>query len=152
MKSIDILTEEFKTKFERFFIGCDALEEMNLWNKEEYGEMDVFFQNDLVSIILRLIVADGEISDKETEYLNKAFGFDYTTEELSEVYENCKDEISISFDELFKKGVALLRSINEKLAAAYKELIVLVCDIIIESDEIVAPNEIEEKKKVIDNF
>ena len=76
MKRIDMLTEEFKTKYERFLIGCDALEDLNLWDKEEHGEMDVFYQNDLVSVILRLIVADGEISEKEAVYLNKNFGFE----------------------------------------------------------------------------
>lgn len=64
MKRIDMLTEEFNTKYERFLIGCDALEDLNLWDKEEHGEMDVFYQNDLVSVILRLIAADGEVNEK----------------------------------------------------------------------------------------
>ena len=82
MNRIDKLTEDFRYKYDRFFIGCDAAEEEGLWDKEENGEMDGFYQNDLVSVIIRLIAADGVISDKETEYLNKTFGFDYTTRPL----------------------------------------------------------------------
>lgn len=143
MKRIDVLTEEFKTKYESFLIGCDALEELDMWDKEEHDEMDVFYQNDLVSVILRLIAVDGKITDKEAEYLNRTFGFEYTAEELADVYESCEDEISCSFDEQFENGVTLMRSINVKLADAYKELLGLICDIIVESDNIVTQNEIE---------
>ena len=141
MKNIDKLTEEFKTKYERFLIGCDAIEELDQWDKEENGEMDVFYQNDLVSVILRLIAADGEISDEETDYLNRNFGFEY-----------CEEEVSHSFDEQFENGITLMRSINEKLADAYKELLSLICNIIIESDEVIAPEEIEEAKKLKELF
>lgn len=148
MKRIYLLTEEFKTKYERFLIGCDALEDLNLWDKEEHGEMDVFYENNLISVILRLIAIDGKISRKETEYLNKNFGFDYTASELADIYENCEEEISHSFDEQFENGITYMRSINEKLADMYKELLVLICDIIIESDDVIAPEEIEEAKKL----
>ena len=148
MKRIDMLTEEFKTKYERFLIGCDALEDLHLWDKEEHGEMDVFYQNDLVSVILRLIAVDGEISEKEAEYLNKNFGFAYTAATLEDIYKSCAEEVSHSFDEQFENGVTYMRSINEKLAEAYKELLGLICDIIIESDDVIAAEEIEETKKI----
>lgn len=148
MKRIDMLTEEFNTKYERFLIGCDALEDLNLWDKEEHGEMDVFYQNDLVSVILRLIAADGEVNEKETEYLNKNFGFEYTADELADIYESCENEISHSFDEQFENGITYMRSINEKLADVYKELLGLICDIIIESDDVIASEEIKEAKKL----
>ncbi|MCR4594923.1 MAG: hypothetical protein K5761_07685 [Clostridiales bacterium] len=152
MKRIDALTEEFKSKYERFLIGCDSIEEMDLWNKEEYGEMDVFYENDLVSVIIKLIASDGEISTKEAEYLNKNFGFDYTVEELTGVYSNCEDEISKLFDEQFENGVTHMRSINDKLADAYKELVRLICDIIIESDDVISQSEIAEAKKLKEFF
>ncbi len=144
MNKLDMLTEEFKSKYERFLIGCDAVEELNLWDKEEYGEMDGFYQNDLVSVIIRLIAADGEISSEEVKYLNANFGFDYTLDELRDVYRNCEDELSHSFDEQFENGVSVMREKNEKLADAYKELLCLICDIIIESDDVVAQAEIDE--------
>lgn len=65
MKRIDLLTEEFKTKYERFLIGCDALEDLNLWDKDEHGEMDVFYQNDLVSVILRLMQLTAKSAEKK---------------------------------------------------------------------------------------
>ena len=113
-------------KHESFLIECDTLEDLNLWNKEEHGKMDFFYQNDLVSVILRLIAVDGDISEKETEYLNKNFGFEYTADELTDIYESCEEEISHSFDEQFENGITYIRSINEKLADAYKELLELI--------------------------
>ncbi|MBR3298509.1 MAG: hypothetical protein IKI64_04825 [Clostridia bacterium] len=147
--NIDALTEEFKTKLEEFFIGCDALEELELWNKDEHGEMDVFYESDLAGIIIRLIAADGRISEKEVEYLNRNFDLDYTVEELSGVYESCGEELSRSFDERFENGITLMRSVNEKLADAYKELLELILQIIIESDDETTPEEALEEAKVL---
>ena len=144
MKKIDLLTEEFKSKYEKFLIGCDAIEELNQWNQEKYGEMDAFYQNDLVSVIIRLIAADGIISKKEVEYLNYNFGFAYTVDELADVYASCKEQIGHSFDESFANGITSMRAINSKLAEAYKELLVLICDIIMESDGVISKSESEE--------
>lgn len=148
MDNIDSLTKAFKFEYERFLLGCDALEEMDAWDKEAFGEMDVFYENDLVALVLRLIAADGKISAKEAEYLNKNFGFDYTAERLAEVYENCRGELGQSFDEKFKNGVAHMKKINAKLAGAYESLLGLVCDIVIASDGVISPEEIEEAKRI----
>ena len=147
-----MLTEEFKTKFELFLIGCDAIEELNQWDKVKYGEMDIFYQNDLMSVILRLIASDGIIDEKEVAYFNDNFGFVYTVEELQEVYKLSRDEVSHSFDEQFENGITIMRSINKKLADAYKELLCLICDIIIESDGIISPAEVEEVKMLKELF
>ena len=142
MKRIDALTEEFKAKYERFLIGCDALEELGEWDRDEYGEMDVFFENDLMTVILRLIVADGVIHQKEAEYLNRTFGFSYTLTELKELYEACREVIGRPLDENFSEGAKLMRSLNEKLADAYRELLGLICDIAMESDSGISPAEV----------
>ncbi|MBR6045919.1 MAG: TerB family tellurite resistance protein [Ruminococcus sp.] len=152
MKNLDALTQEFNTKYERFFIGCDAVEDSGLWDIEEYGDMEAFYQNDLVSVIIRLIAADGSISSKEVEYLNKSFGFEYTVEELNEVYRSCKDDIGSYFDEQFQNGISVMRSKNEKLADAYKELLGLICDIIASSDGIVSPEEADEIRNLKSMF
>ena len=152
MKNLDALTQEFNTKYERFFIGCDAVEDSGLWDIEEYGDMEAFYQNDLVSVIIRLIAADGSISSKEVEYLNKSFGFEYTVEELNEVYRSCKDDIGSYFDEQFQNGISVMRSKNEKLADAYKELLGLICDIIASSDGIVSPDEADEIRNLKSMF
>ena len=148
MKRIDILSEEFRVKYDKFLLGCDAVENADVWNKKALGEMDVFYENDLITLILRLIVADGEISEKEAEYINRNFGFDYTVEYLREVYDNCREEIGESFDEKFKYGVGYMRKVNEKLAEAYEEILGIVCDIVIESDDEISPEEIEEAKRI----
>ncbi len=141
MNRIDKLTEEFRSKYETFQIGCDSLEEVGSWNKDELGEMDVFYENDLVSVILRLIASDGKISANEVEYLNENFGFDYSAAELKEVYKRSGDEIERSFDENFANGISYMRSISPNLADAYKELLGLICDIIAESDGVVSDEE-----------
>lgn len=148
MGDIKNLTDEFKSKYERFLIGCDSVEEIDLWDRDEYGEMDVFYQNDLLSIILRLIAADGEITYDEVNCLNENFGFEYTTEELADIYEGCYDAIGVSFDEKFEDAVEMLNSVNAKLADAYRELVCLICDIIIESDNLITSEETEEAKRL----
>ena len=148
MERIDALTEEFRVKYEKFLIGCDAIEEMDRWNKDTLGEMDVFYENDLLSLIIRLVAADGKISAREVEYINKTFGFDYTADSLKEIYENCRDEIGDSFDDVFKNGVLYMKSVNEKLADAYEELLGIVCDIVVESDGVISPEEIIEAKRI----
>ncbi len=148
MKNIDVYSEEFKIKHEQFIIGCDSVEEMGLWDKETYGEMEAFYSSDMACIIIRLIAADGRITQKEVEYLNTNFGFDYSLDALIEVYETSREAIGSSFDKFFENGVELLRSINEKLANAYRELLALACDIIIASDGIVTTAEISELNRV----
>lgn len=148
MDRIDMLTNAFKSQYERFLIGCDAIEETGAWDKENLGEMDVFYENDLVGLLLRLIAADGRISEKEAEYVNKNFGFDYSAGQLADIYENCREAIGAPFDEKFKDGVRQMKAINGKLADAYAELLGLACDIVAASDGEIAPEEIEEAKRI----
>lgn len=145
MKDLHLLTESFKTKYESFITGCDSIELDEVWDKTEYGEMDVFYENELLSVILSLIIADGKISDEEVKYLNDNFGFSYTVADLKNVYLNCGEEIENYFEGNFKAGYEKLRTFNEKLAAAYKELFELICQIISESDGGVS----EEEKQAI---
>lgn len=144
----DLLKESFKTKYEAFLTGCDAIELEDGWDVEEYGEMEVFYTNDLLSLILRLIATDGTVSQREADVLNELFGFDYTAEALAEVYEICKDNLSEGFDRLFEVGVDRLERINPKLAEAYKELLSLICTIVMESDGITAVCELSEIERL----
>lgn len=148
MKNLEMYIESFKLKHEMFLIGCDSVEEMGLWDKDELGEMDSFYSNDLTGVIIRLIAIDGNITHKEVEYLNKTFGFNYTIKELVDVYDSCKDDIGNSFDENFENGITYLRKINSKLADSYKELLSLICQIIIESDGVIDASEIDEVKRL----
>lgn len=145
MKDLHLLTESFKTKYESFITGCDSIELDEVWDKTEYGEMDVFYENELLSVILSLIIADGKISDEEVKYLNDNFGFSYTVDELKNAYLNCGEEIENYFESNFQAGYEKIKTINGKLAAAYKELFELICQIISESDGVVS----EEEKQAI---
>ena len=148
MENIDNLTRAFRSLYERFLLGCDAIEETGAWDKEALGGMGVFYETGLIALILRLVVADGTISEKEVAYLNRNFGFDYTVPRLAEVYENCREAIGGSFDEQFRGGVARMKEINGRLAAAYAELTGLVCDIVAAGDGTVSPEEIEEIRRI----
>lgn len=145
MKSLNELTESFKTKYESFITGCDSVELDDVWKKNEHGEMDVYFENELLSVILSLIIVDGKISEAEVKYLNDSFGFSYTVDDLKNVYLNCGEEIDDYFEKYFKSGYEMLKSFNERLAVAYKELFEIACEIIIKSDGVIS----EEEKQAI---
>ncbi len=147
MTNLESKAEIFRARHEAFILGCDSIEELKLWDKETHGEMDAFYSNDLATVIIKLIGVDGVIDKKEVEYFNKTFGFDYTKEEMIAVYNSCVDDISRFVDESFENGVTLMRKINVKLADAYKALLQLVSEIIIESDGIVAEKELEEVRR-----
>ena len=143
MEQLKNYSESFKFKFEKFLTGCDSIEEMGLWNLEENGEMDAYYSADLTSVIIRLIAADGNVTQKEVDYLNDIFGFEYTVEELAAIYDDCAEAIDSIFEDGAENGLSLMRSINEKLADAYIDLIVTICDIVIESDGVIDAAEIE---------
>ncbi len=143
MENLKKYSEEFKFKFEKFLIGCDSIEEMDLWNLDRFGEMDVYYSNDITSVIIRLIAADGEFSAKEVEFLNDMFGFEYDEDELREIYDECSDGIENIFDDGVENGLTVMKAINEKLANTYKELMILICDIIIAADGEINNIEIE---------
>ena len=148
MENIDNLTKAFRFQYESFHLGCDAIEETGAWDKEKFGEMDAFYENDLLSMIFRVIAADGKISAKEVEYLNRNFAFDYTVESLTEAYDNCRAEIGESFDAKFRNGVECMKNINAKLASVYTELLGIICDILIASDGEISPSEIQEAQRI----
>ena len=145
MKDLSILTDSFKLKYEKFILGCDSIELDESWGKDANGEMDVFYENEILSVILSLIIADGTISEAEVRYLNDNFGLSYSVEQLKTVYTALGDEIDAFFERYFKAGYQMLQGIHEKLATAYKELFELICQIIVESDGRVS----EEEKQVI---
>lgn len=136
--NLEQLSKSFQAKYIDFVDGCDALEECDLWDKEQDGEMDGYYQNDLVSIIIRLITVDGFVSENEVKYLNEVFGFEYTIAELKEVCELCQEGIDELFDGAFASGIKKMRAINDGLADLYAEMLSIVCDIISASDGVVS--------------
>ncbi|MBQ6868516.1 MAG: TerB family tellurite resistance protein [Clostridia bacterium] len=148
MEKMKNYSEEFKFKFERFMTGCDSLEEAQAWDKEALGEMDVYYTNELVSIAIRLISSDGRFSGGEAQFMEDMFGFECTPSQLEDIYENCEDNLETMFDEGSANGFTLMKNINEKLADAYKELVALVCEIVMEADGSVVKAEMAVAEKI----
>lgn len=152
MNKIDELSNMFSTKLDEFSTFCDSLETPEQWDKEEYGELDVYCLSEFVSTILKIIVVDGQISEKEVDCMNKNFGFSYTKEELEDVYRNCQGELEDSFDERIREDVELLGSVSAELVAEFKGLIELILDIIVSSDGIISDEEKEEKQSIMETI
>ena len=143
MGRLETYSENFKLNYDKFMIGCDSQEELEGWNVEEDGEMDAYYSNVLVTVILKLIAADGVFTAKEVKYFNEVFNLDYSKEELESVYENCKEAIDDEFKEEIEEAIEKLEKVNEKLADAFKSLLGLVGEIIIASDGEAAASENE---------
>lgn len=152
MNKLDSLTDSFVNRLESFMIGCDSQEEIKAWNKEINGEMDAYYLNEFISTVLRLVAADKIINENEVEYINQCFGFDYSLEELQEIYDNCHEEISGSISDRLSDDYKRLQTINNKLAEEFKQLLILMCDVIVESDGVVNDSEKKELELIINAF
>lgn len=141
MSDIKGLSEQFKFMYEKFINGCDAIEEIDQWDKEEYGEMEAYYTGDLMSVVTYLTAVDGAFREEEAENINQLLGLDYSADELQEIYNECKANINEIAQFGVEEGLELLKSINIKLAEHYKELLVLACEIIAKSDCFVATEE-----------
>ena len=110
MKELDISAESFQLNFDKFLMGCEAVGGATLWDADTYGAMEDYYAELLVSILLRTITADGWVSDREVNYLNQLFGFDYDSGELEQVYDGCADMLgSETFDKDLVDGIQRLR-------------------------------------------
>lgn len=150
MNSLSTKTSGFRLKFEKFILGCESVDEMNLWDTAAYGEMDAFYSNELTLTVLRFIAADGIVSQTEADFLNTLLGFDYRVDELTALCRDFQENIDCYINEYLDNGLTLLRGINQKLAAAYVELLLLVCDIIISSDGVIEKAEIHAARHLME--
>ena len=139
---LKVLSDEFKMKHELAVAGFDSHEELTDWDMEEYGEMDAYYDNLLITVIVRMCASDGNFSRGETDYLKDVFNFVFTLEELREIYESMESlEDDDAFVQSLKKDVDMLWSTDGKLCSAFCELVKLACEIIKETDGI-APEEV----------
>ena len=109
-------------------------------------------KNEFPDHTFRLITADGNIGKKEVAYLDQCFGMKYSQDNLKEIYVNCREALGDAFLSDYQRGLRLMRTLNGRLADAYKEMLLLIIDIIIESDDVIAPEEIAEAKKIKELF
>ena len=143
--------EGLKLNYEQFIDGCNALEEEGLWSVEENGEMEAWVANEILSVIIRLVAADGKFTQEEVDFINDAFGdtslgFDYSIAELKEVHNNCLEKIDTLFEEGIPETMKMLSDLDEDAVTRYRELLLQICRIVSESDNEIAEGE---KKEVL---
>ena len=148
MSRLQDMSESFKLQYEKFLNGCDALEANGDWNVSTDGDMETYYFNDIICIIMMLISADGEFSDVEARYINDIFGFSYSAEELKELYKTNGDDIINMMETEIPAGYRRRKLINSRLAEHYKEMILQICDIIAESDGVIRVSETNEIEKI----
>ena len=92
-------------------------------------------------VILCLSAADGVFSETEADYINEIFGFRYSADELREMYGTEGDSIRSMLTDEVPAGYRRLKSIHKELSSHYRDMLLIICDIIAESDGIVKPAE-----------
>lgn len=148
MSELSEKKEQFRFLYEKFLVGCDAIEYQDAWDKDEYGEMESYFTNEFVSIVMNLMNADSSISADEVRTINELFGFHYSVAELKEIYELCGEDIDAVFDEGVLDSFELLNDVNEEAAECYVDMLNLAADIIVESDGVVTDKEKERVQRL----
>lgn len=140
MEELKEFTEKFKEQYDAFMAKCEAFEKTGAWDTKEYGNMANLYKKDLVSIVVKLISADGSFDDQEVAYLNEFFGLEYTVETLKMAY--AKD-IQGELAEGSGAAHRLIKKADAALSAEYKKLIVLIGGIILASDGVATDREKE---------
>ncbi|MCR5683578.1 MAG: hypothetical protein K6G29_14125 [Clostridiales bacterium] len=133
--------EEFRVLYDQFVNSCDAAETAGKWDKEEYGEMEGYFFNTLMGILMNVINADGNIGAREAEVLNDCFGFSYTVDELIELYGYCGKDLEANYADNARIAMDLLRGIDAALTEMFRELVLAICGIVAESEDGVLESE-----------
>lgn len=136
-EEMERLIASFVVRKELFFIGCESVDEQGLWDQETRGDMRLYFENALVSAILRIMASDERFSKSETGFLADTFEIRYTAEELMELYQSIDfEESAEQFVRKLAADAELLRGKAEGLEEAFRELVILVCRIIGQMDGI----------------
>jgi len=153
MSRLQELSEAFRLQYDKFTTGCAAVEEQGFWDDDRFGSMENYYYNDIMCVILCLVSADGTFSNAEAQYINEIFGFQYTAEELQEMYGTEGDSIRRMLTGEVPANYRHLREINGKLADHYRNMVLLICDIIAESDGIkpAEAKEIQALKTALDD-
>lgn len=145
------MEKEFSFEWEKFINGFDAIEEMNLWDKDTYGEMESFCENILISVLMRFISVDGVVKPLEVEKLNSIFDFNFDISEVSDICENMSEELEGYIDNP-EDMFTIIANANSKIAEKFKDLLLEACETIINSDDFVDTSETMELNDFITNL
>ena len=141
MTNLESMADDFKTRYEAFVQGCTALEADGLWDTLSAGDIVSYYYTDLMSVILCLVAADGRYAPEEADYVNRVFGVSYTADDLAEIMRTEFGNLDRLFRDEVPAGYRILQAASIPLAARYKELLLLACEIIARSDNVVHPDE-----------
>ena len=147
MNSLQSEAEGFKLLYEKFLTACTAFEEENKWNRDQNGDMDAYYFHDIMCVFLHLISADGVFSPEEADFVNKVFGFEYTAEDLAELYRLQGEDIE-NLLKYIPMDYGKLKTLSGDLAEMYKTMLLRACDLIAAGDGSVHKNE----QKYIDSL
>ncbi|MCD8116690.1 MAG: hypothetical protein LUE21_06195 [Oscillospiraceae bacterium] len=141
MENLKSLADGFSLKYEKFLLACEAQEESANWDSEALDKMSTFYTGDMVSVAACLLASDGVFTENEAEFFQALFGLSYTPAELHALYMDVGGDMTGLVDNELQKGIDKLKAIHPELAGYYKELLVMVCQIIAASDRSIAPAE-----------
>ncbi|MBQ3956664.1 MAG: hypothetical protein II680_12295 [Clostridia bacterium] len=145
---LEEMTERFRELYADFAGGCAGAEEDGRWNGEEYGSMEGYAFAALSGAILSLIVSDGNVGERETELLNRNFGFDYTVDGLLELYGYAARDILSNAAENAGECARLIDKTDEELGKTFRDLLLLACDILSRCEDGVSEAESETVEKL----
>ncbi len=132
---LDRLSAEFKTLYDAFALGCENADRDGRWNAEENGPMEGYAFSALTGAILSLMVADGNVGERETEYLNQTFGFNYSVDDLLALFRFSARDLRENAVANVKDAAEKIRLADEALAGSFADLLSLACRILSESDD-----------------
>lgn len=136
-------------RYERFIDECDRREESRKWNVEERGQMEMYIANELTCIFLRLSVADGEITETETGFINSVLGMDYSTDELVSIYEEMQESIRDYSAEGIIADLDELKEEFPEMATDYAVIVCDACELLVAADGIIFEDERQEAIKLM---
>lgn len=142
-------TAALNKKYEDFIDACDRREESKNWNVEERGQMEMYISNELTCILLRLSAADGEIGEKETEFINAVLGTTYSVKEMKAVYDEMQDAIQNYSAEGIIADLASLKEEFPEMAADYAVIVCEACELLVASDGVISEDERQEAIKLM---
>lgn len=140
-ETLDMLTRQFRERYDGMADLCAAAENDGRWDSDRDGSMEGFAFAALSGAILSLIVSDGNVGERETEYLNGAFGFDYTVDDLLGLFRFSASDLRDNAAQNVTETVRALDESDPAVGAEFRALLKLACRIISESDDGVAEKE-----------
>ncbi len=132
---LNCLSADFKTRYDAFALGCENADRDGHWNTEENGPIEGYAFSALTGAILSLMVADGNVGERETEYLDRTFGFDYSVDDLLALFRFSARDLRENAVANVKDAAEKIHLADEALAGSFAELLSLACRILSESDD-----------------